>query len=217
MNESEKSAVDCVAAVENAASQGSNPKQHRNDEVLKVNIPTTRFGTLEVASDRVVTFPDGVIGFENYKRYTLVQQSGQAAFSWLQSLDEPKVAFPLMEPGSFRPDYRLRLSESDTNTLRLDTQTKPQIFAILTIPAGNPRGMTANLLAPLVINSATQIGKQIIVMNEEFTTRHEVVRELEQAAAKRAGAPDPYPKAQSHGASIQNGSLTRLEKSGRYS
>ena len=209
--------MDCVTAIENAASQESDPEQNRNDEVLKVNIPTTRFGTLEVASDRVVTFPDGVIGFENYKRYTLVQQSGQAAFSWLQSLDEPKVAFPLMEPGSFRPDYRLRLSESDTNTLRLDTQTKPQIFAILTIPAGNPRGMTANLLAPLVINSATQIGKQIIVMNEEFTTRHEVVRELEQAAAKRSGAPDPYPKAQSNGASTQNGRPTRPEKSGRYS
>ena len=217
MNESEKRALKDGDDAGAEATYGSDPKQERTEEVLTLNIPTTRFGTLEVASDRVVTFPDGVIGFENFKRFTLVQQAGQAAFRWLQSLDEPQVAFPLMEPGAFRPDYRLRLSESDTNTLRLDTLTKPQIYAILTIPQGNPRGMTANLLAPLVINSSTQLGKQVIVMNEEFTTRHEVVRELERAAAKKSGSPDPHPPTVTPGSAVARNRPNRPEKTGRYS
>ena len=182
------------------------------EEAVTLNIPTSRFGTLQVASDRIVTFPDGMIGFEKYKQYTLVQQDGQANFSWLQSIDEPSVAFPLMEPVFFRPDYRLRHSESDTSALKLEFEVKPQVFAIMSIPKGNPKGMTANLLAPIVINDSSRLGKQVIVMNEEFTTRHEVVRELERAAARRAGIAEPTVPASATGKEMPQ---NRLDRSGK--
>ena len=169
----------------------SGAKPDVKEEVVTLNIPTSRFGMLQIASDRIVTFPDGMIGFEKYKQYTIVRRDGQANFSWLQSVDEPSVAFPLMEPIVFRPDYRLRLSESDSSALKLEVEVKPQVFAIMSIPKGNPKGMTANLLAPIVINDSSRLGKQVIVMNEEFTTRHEVSRELERAAARKAGLPEP--------------------------
>ncbi len=141
-------------------------------------VPTTRFGTLEVERDLVITFPEGMIGFEKMRRFAVLHSDLQSAFRWLQSLDEPSLAFPVLSPGIFRSGYSPTIPDSDARFLGLDHSTPALVFVVVTIPHGNPREMTANLLGPLVINPLTRRGKQVIVQDEGYTTRHRVMDEL---------------------------------------
>lgn len=159
-----------------------------------LRVATTRFGTLEVEADLILTLPDGLIGFKDSRRYVIVRQDEDSEFRWLQSLDAPSMALPIVEPGEFRPDYAPILSDADARALELTEETPKLVFVIVTVPPHDPRAMTANLLAPLVINGLTRQGKQVIVQNEEYTTRHAIMEELRRAAALGAAvtvAPRP--------------------------
>ncbi|HZO90471.1 MAG TPA: flagellar assembly protein FliW [Chthonomonadaceae bacterium] len=151
-------------------------------------VPTTRFGALEVEEDLIIRLPEGLIGFEACRQFVVVRSEERNAFRWLQSLDEPAVAFPVVEPGEFRPDYAPVIADSDAEFLELTAETPKLIFAIVTVPSHNPRAMTANLLGPLVINGLTRRGKQVIVQSEGYTTRHVIMEELLRAASLQAGA-----------------------------
>lgn len=141
-------------------------------------VETTRFGTLEVASDLVLTFPEGLIGFEMFTRYTVVCTDDQGVLRWLQSLDEPALAFPIIQPGIFRPDYTPTISDQDARFLGLTPEIPALVFAVVTVPPGRPREMTANLLGPLVINPLTRVGKQVIVQDERYNTKHHIMEEI---------------------------------------
>src|SRR5689334_803712 len=82
-------------------------------ERVAMRVHTTRFGLIEVDEELVITFTEGLIGFENCTRYLVVSQGDNTAFRWLQSLDSPPVAFPVVEPGALRPDYAPTISDSD--------------------------------------------------------------------------------------------------------
>ncbi len=144
---------------------------------------TTRFGTIEIDEELVITLAEGVIGFEACRQFIVIHSDDETAFRWLQSLDEPAVAFPVVEPCDFRPDYAPTISDSDAALLGLNAATPTLVFAIVTIPKNNPRGLTANLLGPLIINALTRQGKQVIVQDDEFTTRHLIVDELKRTAS----------------------------------
>ena len=153
-----------------------------------VAVTTTRFGTLEIDEELVLTFPDGLIGFEHCKRFIVVRPDDQSPFRWFQSLEEPSVAFPIVEPAYFRSDYAPTIADTDARFLQLQADTPALLFAIVTVPRQNPREMTANLLGPLVINALTRQGKQVIVQNPEYITRHRVMEELSCKAEVRIEA-----------------------------
>jgi flagellar assembly factor FliW len=144
-----------------------------------VRANTTRFGEIDVDPDLVITLPDGVLGFERCRRYVVVQQGDTTQFKWLQALDDGTVAFPVIDPWQFKPDYAPTLSDADAAQLELGNGTPQLVFAIVTVPRENPRAMTANLLAPVVINARTRQGKQVIVRDDIYTTRHSVIEELQ--------------------------------------
>lgn len=146
-------------------------------------VMTTRFGEIEADADLIITFLDGIIGFENCREYVVIRHDDSSAFRWLQSLDAPSVAFPVVEPCAFRPDYAPTISDSDARSLQLKRDSSTLLFTVISVPAHDPSAMTANLLAPLVINGDTRQGKQVIVQDEGYTTRHEVLKELERAAS----------------------------------
>lgn len=159
-----------------------------------LSVMTTRFGKLEVEADLILTFPEGLIGFERCQHYLVVRHDEASAFRWLQSLEEPALAFPIVEPREFRPDYAPTISDNDARSLGLTPDLPVLVFAIVTVPPQNPRAMTANLLGPLVINVLTRQGKQVIVQDDQYTTRHEVVQELLRSAnvaVTPADAPEP--------------------------
>ncbi len=151
-------------------------------EITTNRFATTRFGVIDVDRDLVIGFAEGLIGFENCRQYVVVRHDDKSAFRWLQSLDEPGVAFPIVEPFSFRPDYAPTISDTDARMLSLSSDSPTLLFVVVSVPNQDPRAMTANLLAPLVINGETRQGKQVIVQDEGYSTRHDVVSELARTA-----------------------------------
>jgi flagellar assembly factor FliW len=154
-------------------------REERRPERLRFE--STRFGTLEVDTDLILTLPEGMIGFEHCTRYVVISTEDNGTFRWLQSLDQAGTAFPILAPTSFRPDYAPTISDTDARFLELSAESPFLLFCIVTVPLNAPREMTANLLGPLIINSLTRRGKQVIVQDEGFMTRHRIVDELSRA------------------------------------
>ena len=164
---------------------------------LQTRVETTRFGRLEVDPELVLTFPEGLIGFEQCKHYIVVRHEANSAFRWLQSLEEPHVAFPIVEPVEFCDDYAPTISDGDARFRELTAEAPTLLFTIVTVPKRSSHEMTANLLAPLVINGLTRRGKQVIVQDEGYTTRHKIMDELarRQERVKQAAAGGIAPNA----------------------
>ncbi|MFW6344401.1 MAG: flagellar assembly protein FliW [Sediminispirochaetaceae bacterium] len=145
---------------------------------MKVN--TKPYGLIEVDERQRITFPAGILGFENLKEYVLLDAL-QQPFYWLQSLDVQKIAFVLIEPTVFRPDYTPDVADTDLEAIGIDPSEmdKLLIFAIVTVPE-NYREMTANLQGPVIINRETHVGRQCVTLNQQWKTRHKIVEELSQ-------------------------------------
>jgi flagellar assembly factor FliW len=143
-----------------------------------VKVKTTRFGELEVNSSDVITFAEGLLGFEALKKYFVVDPGDSTLILWLQSTEDEKVAFPIIEPKIFKPDYIAKLLPADLNGLELESLTSAKLYSILTIPAAKVTEMSANLKAPVVINSQKKVGKQIVLQDSKLSVKHEMYKEL---------------------------------------
>ncbi len=143
-----------------------------------MELETTRFGTIKVEEDNIITFPEGLVGLSQYKRFVLIPHGEETPFCWLQSVDEPSFALLVIDPWFFRPDYEVVLSDSDAERLQMQEETPKAVFATVTIPPGRPELMTANLLAPLVLNLSARCGWQVILDDERYQTRHPILEEM---------------------------------------
>ncbi|MDR2246271.1 MAG: flagellar assembly protein FliW [Treponema sp.] len=143
---------------------------------------TKPYGTIEVDERQRIKFPAGLFGFESYRDFVILDADRQP-FYWLQSLEVQDLAFILVNPFLFRPDYELDISDDELKDIGISSPDKALVFSIVTIPAdGGP--MTANLQGPLVINRELRIGKQAVLADSRWKTRHNIVEEL--AAARKA-------------------------------
>ena len=132
-----------------------------------MKIESPHFGSLEVNADTLIDFPGGLPGFEDCKRFTLLEV-GEAASSGvgvLQSVDRPDVAFSVAEPDQFGLHYEFALTEDEEQLLRV---TRPEDVAVLLIlrrgdVTANDLPLKANLMAPLVINASHRIGIQKVI------------------------------------------------------
>ncbi len=147
-----------------------------------VRIETSRFGALEVEEEIIITFAEGLPSFEQCKRFVILTPDDENPIRWLQSLDDGRLAFPIIDPWLFQPDYAPTISDLDAEKLQMEEETPKLLFAIVTVPRDNPQAMTANLLGPLLINPLTRQGRQVIVTNENYHTRHRILRPVAHAA-----------------------------------
>ncbi len=141
-----------------------------------MKIVTKAYGPLEIDERQVIQFPHGLIGFEQFKMFALLDAS-QQPFYWLQSLDVPEIAFVLINPLLFRPDYTPDVAEEDLEDLQLDHPDDLLVFSIVTIPENQNR-MTANLQGPVLINRKRKIGRQSISLNPNWRVKHVILDEL---------------------------------------
>lgn len=150
-------------------------------------IQSKHFGRLEFAEERIITFPRGLIAFEQIKRYIIIENSEKEnPISWLQSVDDPELAFVIINPFIFKADYGFDLSVDDVEELGLTNPQDAVVLSIVVIP-GEAKKMTANLLAPLVINVQSKKGKQVVLQDKNFTTRHVIFDELQKNQQERGG------------------------------
>lgn len=140
-------------------------------------VQTGRFGRLEVAELDLVSISGGILGFPEYTKFCLVDPGDDVLIVWLQSLENPDLAIPLLEPKIFKTDYTVRLSAAELRELRLDNVNQSAVFALLTIDEDITQ-MTANMKAPLVINLRERVAKQVVLQENEYTIKHPMFKEL---------------------------------------
>lgn len=143
-----------------------------------VTIESTRFGTLEIASEDVIEFPNGLIGLGG-KQFTIVAAGNGGAFSWLHSIDDPSLALPIANPWHFFADYVVDLSDADSAPISAD----PADVAVwVTVRAGAELAdFHANLRAPILI--ADGKGHQVINESSEAPVRAKLFPAAVAAAA----------------------------------
>lgn len=124
-----------------------------------MKIDTTRFGSVDVEADDLLHFPGGVLGLEECRHWVLLADAENDALGWLQSTSQPAIAFAVVCPRRFVPDYQLRVSRAELSPLELGEIRDAHV---LTIVGSGQRGITLNLKAPLVINLQRRIGRQVI-------------------------------------------------------
>ncbi len=140
-------------------------------------VKTTRFGEIEIAEDDCLTLPAGIIGFPELKKYALLDHDQESPFKWLQSLEDGGIAFVLVNPLLFKPDYLVEVNEAEIADLDIQSEEDAIVSVIVTMP-GDPQKMTANLKAPVIFNLKNRKGRQVILSNSEYTTRHSVMEEM---------------------------------------
>ncbi len=146
-----------------------------------MQVQTKPYGTIEVDERQKISFPFGILGFEKLRNYVLID-AHQQPFYWLQSMDVSEIAFVLINPFLFRPDYEIDVPDEELEEIGIISPEQILVFAIVTIPE-NQRDMTANLQGPVIINKDKKIGRQAISTNEKWKVRHPILEELSRLRA----------------------------------
>ena len=135
-------------------------------------INTDRFGEIEIDEKRIIHFKDGIPAFEEEHEFVILPYDEESPYYFMQSLNKPDLAFLLTIPEIFFPDYSAEIDDETVEELKIKDAEKILVYALITIPNGSVRYMTANLLAPLVINLENMQAKQIVMEKSNYTTKH---------------------------------------------
>ncbi|MGN1399870.1 MAG: flagellar assembly protein FliW [Bacillus sp. (in: firmicutes)] len=135
-------------------------------------IQTKYHGELEFKQEKLWAFPSGIPGFQEETAFALYPLEGQDVFWVLQSVRRREVAFVVVNPFSFFPDYDFSLEVADIEALELANAADALTLAILTL-GDSLAGSTANLKAPLILNTTNRKGRQVILHGTDYRTRHE--------------------------------------------
>lgn len=138
-----------------------------------MEIQTTRFGTLSVDDSRVITVPKGLLGFPKHTRFALIQTSDENYFFWLQSIDEPGLAFVVTDPTIFFKDYDVPIREETQADLALEDPAAVQLFVICNKV---DNWLTGNLLGPIVVNASNRVAEQVVLTEKKWTTRQPLLK-----------------------------------------
>ncbi len=154
-----------------------------------MQVSTERFGPVEINPEEIYDFPLGIIGFPEYHKYGIHRDPKLAPFMWLQSLEEPRLCFFVVEPFSLFPDYEIEVKLDGVLRRDIGDPENLIVLNICTI-AADFRDSTANLLAPLIVNKVRQVGYQVVMEESAYTTRHRLFSPAPDAPAEAREAGD---------------------------
>lgn len=142
-------------------------------------IDTLRFGQIEVEEEKIVHFKDGIPAFEEEHEFIIVPYDSESPYYFMQSLATPDLAFLITVPFIFFPDYEFELDDVAQHELGIKDQEDMLIYVLITIPGGKIEDMTANLMAPVVLNKENMQAKQVVLDRSRYTTKHRLFPEKE--------------------------------------
>lgn len=151
---------------------------------MKIN--TRVFGEVEIADDKIITFEKGIVGFPHMKRFTLLhdaEKGKRVGIRYLQSIDEPQFAMPVMDPLVVKENYNPQICDELLKDLGMLTQDNVLVLVTVTVPSDLTK-MTVNLQGPIIINVDEKKACQMIVEGEEFPVRFPIYHILQ---ARKAG------------------------------
>lgn len=147
---------------------------------------TKYFGTIDIEDDKVIHFPMGIIGFENFKNFALIfdsESEERSKISWLQSMDEPLMALPVINPIELKEDYAPIIEDELMKIIGDPADADVLIFVTMTIPSDLTK-MTANFKGPIIVNTVTRQAMQVIVENPEYTVKFNAYEAIQEMRAK---------------------------------
>jgi len=139
-------------------------------EAKAVRFESSRFGVIDIRDKNIIHMSKGLYGFSESNRFVIVEHQESSPFKWLQSIDCPELAFVIVDPSNFFPGYKVDLNQEDKLELHVEEEDYMVSYVTVVIPP-DPRHMTANMLGPIVINSDKMLAKQVVLMDERYTTR----------------------------------------------
>ena len=146
-----------------------------------MEIKTKTMGTVEITQDQIISLPEGFYGFEEYHDFALLDAE-QKPFYWVQSLDDPNLAFIVIDPFLFRPDYEMDIDDKVLEPIKATGPENLIVFALVTVPVDGS-SVTANLKGPLIVNKENKKAMQVIVSDDKWTTKHDIVAEIKKATS----------------------------------
>ncbi|WP_248929416.1 flagellar assembly protein FliW [Paenibacillus hamazuiensis] len=136
-----------------------------------IKLETSLFGEMEISDDKIIYFPSGIPGFEDMERFTIIEPDPSIPFSYLQSVQNGELQFILVDPFVCFSGYEIEIPEAVQEELQIQSFEELVIRSIVSVQDKLDKA-TANLLAPIVINVKKMIGKQVVLHDSVFTTRH---------------------------------------------
>lgn len=133
-----------------------------------MKIKTVRFGEVEIEKERIFRFALPIIGFDELKDFVILDINKESFFKWLQSVEDPSLAFPIVSVFSMNIDYSIDLPDNVVETLKIQNVESLLVMNIASIPQENPQGTTINLLAPLIFNLDEQLAGQVILSGSGY-------------------------------------------------
>lgn len=143
-----------------------------------MEVKTKANGIVNVAEKQLVTFPEGLLGFEKYTKFALID-SEYEPFIWLQSTEESNLAFLMIDPFLICSDYEADIDDSALRNIGVDSAEDIIIMTLVTIPKDGS-AITANFLGPVVINKKNRKCLQVILNDSRWTTKFDIVKALKQ-------------------------------------
>ncbi len=138
---------------------------------MKIN--TSRFGEVEIDDSSVITFIKGIPGFPDEKRYVLLPHREDSPFMWLQSIDNPELAFLVINPFEINQDYAYEIPDQVQEELKISDPEQVQTLAMVTVrKEGEKPVITVNLLGPLVINIEEMVASQLVLDPKQYDVQH---------------------------------------------
>ncbi len=151
-----------------------------------MKIKTKVFGEVTIDDDKVIHFPSGIIGFPDMTEFALIhdEDKGTGSIHWLQSLQEPAFAMPVMDPLIVKPDYNPEIEDELLSQIgKLDPE-EVLVLVTVTVPSDLTK-MSVNLRGPIIINAVEKKACQVIVEGEDYAVKYPIYDILN--AGKKAG------------------------------
>ena len=145
--------------------------------IASMQIATSRFGMLDAPEEQLVEIEGGLLGFPDATRYLRIPVVETEGWMWLQSIDDPELAFLAISAFQFFPDYDVDLSDADAEGIGLTGPDDAEVLALVTVARdgeGAVEGITANLLGPVVVNARASVGRQVVLSDSPYSTREPV-------------------------------------------
>ncbi|MCA9104372.1 MAG: flagellar assembly protein FliW [Planctomycetales bacterium] len=136
-----------------------------------MKVTTTRFGEVKIEADDILLFRSGLIGFEDLQHWVVLADGENDAVAWLQSMNRPEIALPVISPRRFIPSYQVHVEGRDVDGLQLNASDQAYVLCVV---SSNEEAVTANLRAPIVINLDRRLGCQVITTDEQ-SLQHEIL------------------------------------------
>ncbi|MFF2178505.1 flagellar assembly protein FliW [Lysinibacillus sp. NPDC058147] len=137
-----------------------------------MKIATKFLGEIEIVEEDILTFEQGLLGLEDYKKFVLLPIDANLPLVLLQSVDQMEIGFVIAYPFAFKKDYSFEISDEDHNQLQIEKEEDVLTYTIVTMKE-TFEDSTINLLAPIIINIDKNLGKQVVLEdNKSYPLRY---------------------------------------------